>query len=407
MDFSNPVTRKAFIWKVLRESELGSMDDWTNVRQLDTIPFELYCRIASNLDEPSFEALLLVSKELQKRTLEAQLSLRYTDISVTNDVNGLDLLHQLASDERYRRFPRTLRFQSRQVPNRALVYIVSAVTGTIILDAFPLIKQFCDDLHSLTSVTNIVIDYFQSATLVNDTSSMFLHMLFTALAEASVQPVFLVIFTRLSTRPRMNPVLRSQIAVIIHLPPSNVAIVWNNLTCLALGQPGDEASWEYVFRLIPSLFENAWKLRYMLWHGSLMQPSGWWRRIMTSAIDIYDYATSRTNTGINLWKLELDELIVSTRDLMRFLDLFGKHLETLILHRVYCPEGGWHNVLRRLRDKTICPELKHMRLLIGRNVVDPLPAQEGDVSNMVEYDMENPHGFTMDQAMTRAMILDL
>ncbi|KAI2940849.1 hypothetical protein CBS63078_430 [Aspergillus niger] len=406
MQDASRFTRKAYIQKVFQETELGRLDTWAHLRRLETIPFGLYYRITCCLDASAHRALLLASKGLRNRMIEAQLNSQYTTIRITNDDNGFGYLFQVASDERNRPYPQTLWFEPRKLPNRRLMAsTVPLSPDTLRIDSFPAIRQFRDIVKSaFPNIKNIIIEYFRAPQIANDTSAMFLHILFSVLADARAEPEYLLIFTKNSIQPTTGT--PNHIAPIFYTLPYNVEIVWNKLVCLTVGLPWDEASKEYICQMFGSLILCAWKLRYLVWIGLPMQPlSRWWRRLMKLAIDACDWADSKEDNGINLWTLRLECVDVSTQDLIRFLELYGKRLITLILQQVYSPEGGWLEVFQLLRDKKICPKLECVRLVVGRNPADTQHIQEDFHSYLVMYDTEDPQINDIDQAIARTVAL--
>ncbi|GCB20464.1 hypothetical protein AAWM_03349 [Aspergillus awamori] len=345
MQDASRFTRKAYIQKVFQETELGRLDTWAHLRRLETIPFGLYYRITCCLDASAHRALLLASKGLRNRMIEAQLNSQYTTIRITNDDNGFGYLFQVASDERNRPYPQTLWFEPRKLPNRRLMAsTVPLSPDTLRIDSFPAIRQFRDIVKSaFPNIKNIIIEYFRSPQIANDTSAMFLHILFSVLADARAEPEYLLIFTKNSIQPTTET--SSHIAPIFYTLPYNVEIVWNKLVCLTVGLPWDEASKEYI------------------------------------SIDACDWADSKEDNGVNLWTLRLECV------------------------DVYSPEGGWLEVFQLLRDKKICPKLECVRLVVGRNPADTQHIQEDFHSYLVMYDTEDPQINDIDQAIARTVAL--
>ena len=120
---------------------------------------------------------------------------------------------------------------------------------------------------------------------------------------------------------------------------------------------------------------------------------------MRLAIDPFDGKDSKEGTGVDLWRLSIEYVDISTEDLIRFLELHGKNLTTLTLYRVYAPEGGWRKVLELLKDKTICPKVQRVRLVVGRILVNTQQIQMH--SDKLEYDTDDPQLNNIDQAITR------
>ncbi|PYH57094.1 uncharacterized protein BO96DRAFT_422761 [Aspergillus niger CBS 101883] len=396
MQDASPFARKAYIQKVFQEPELGRLDTWAHLRRLETIPFGLYYRITCCLDASADRALLLASKGLRNRMIEAQLNSQYTTIRITNDDNGFGYLFQVASDGRNRPYPQTLWFEPRKLPNRRLMAsTVPLSPDTLRIDSFPAIRQFRDIVRSaFPNIKNIIIEYFRSPQIANDTSAMFLHILFSVLADARAEPEYLLIFTKNSIQPTTET--SNHIAPIFYTLPYNVEIVWNKLVCLTVGLPWDEGK-QRVY------LSDVWIVVFVRLEA---QPlSRWWRRLMKLAIDACDWADSKEDNGVNLWTLRLECVDVSTQDLIQFLELYGKRLMTLTLQQVYSPEGGWLEVFQLLRDKKICPKLECMRLVVGRNPADTQHIQEDFHSYLVMYDTEDPQINDIDQAIARTVAL--
>ncbi|CAK48398.1 uncharacterized protein An11g04130 [Aspergillus niger] len=396
MQDASPFARKAYIQKVFQEPELGRLDTWAHLRRLETIPFGLYYRITCCLDASADRALLLASKGLRNRMIEAQLNSQYTTIRITNDDNGFGYLFQVASDGRNRPYPQTLWFEPRKLPNRRLMAsTVPLSPDTLRIDSFPAIRQFRDIVRSaFPNIKNIIIEYFRSPQIANDTSAMFLHILFSVLADARAEPEYLLIFTKNSIQPTTET--SNHIAPIFYTLPYNVEIVWNKLVCLTVGLPWDEGK-QRVY------LSDVWIVVFVRLEA---QPlSRWWRRLMKLAIDACDWADSKEDNGVNLWTLRLECVDVSTQDLIQFLELYGKRLMTLTLQQVYSPEGGWLEVFQLLRDKKICPKLECMRLVVGRNPADTQHIQEDFHSYLVMYDTEDPQINDKDQAIARTVAL--
>ncbi|KAI3008139.1 hypothetical protein CBS147346_2710 [Aspergillus niger] len=386
MQDASPFARKAYIQKVFQEPELGRLDTWAHLRRLETIPFGLYYRITCCLDASADRALLLASKGLRNRMIEAQLNSQYTTIRITNDDNGFGYLFQVASDGRNRPYPQTLWFEPRKLPNRRLMAsTVPLSPDTLRIDSFPAIRQFRDIVRSaFPNIKNIIIEYFRSPQIANDTSAMFLHILFSVLADARAEPEYLLIFTKNSIQPTTET--SNHIAPIFYTLPYNVEIVWNKLVCLTVGLPWDEGK-QRVY------LSDVWIVVFVRLEAQV------------SAIDACDWADSKEDNGVNLWTLRLECVDVSTQDLIQFLELYGKRLMTLTLQQVYSPEGGWLEVFQLLRDKKICPKLECMRLVVGRNPADTQHIQEDFHSYLVMYDTEDPHINDIDQAIARTVAL--
>ncbi|GJP95953.1 bata-ketoacyl synthase, N-terminal domain family protein [Aspergillus niger] len=386
MQDASPFARKAYIQKVFQEPELGRLDTWAHLRRLETIPFGLYYRITCCLDASADRALLLASKGLRNRMIEAQLNSQYTTIRITNDDNGFGYLFQVASDGRNRPYPQTLWFEPRKLPNRRLMAsTVPLSPDTLRIDSFPAIRQFRDIVRSaFPNIKNIIIEYFRSPQIANDTSAMFLHILFSVLADARAEPEYLLIFTKNSIQPTTET--SNHIAPIFYTLPYNVEIVWNKLVCLTVGLPWDEGK-QRVY------LSDVWIVVFVRLEAQV------------SAIDACDWADSKEDNGVNLWTLRLECVDVSTQDLIQFLELYGKRLMTLTLQQVYSPEGGWLEVFQLLRDKKICPKLECMRLVVGRNPADTQHIQEDFHSYLVMYDTEDPQINDIDQAIARTVAL--
>ncbi|KAI2817053.1 hypothetical protein CBS115989_6350 [Aspergillus niger] len=386
MQDASPFARKAYIQKVFQEPELGRLDTWAHLRRLETIPFGLYYRITCCLDASADRALLLASKGLRNRMIEAQLNSQYTTIRITNDDNGFGYLFQVASDGRNRPYPQTLWFEPRKLPNRRLMAsTVPLSPDTLRIDSFPAIRQFRDIVRSaFPNIKNIIIEYFRSPQIANDTSAMFLHILFSVLADARAEPEYLLIFTKNSIQPTTET--SNHIAPIFYTLPYNVEIVWNKLVCLTVGLPWDEGK-QRVY------LSDVWIVVFVRLEAQV------------SAIDACDWADSKEDNGVNLWTLRLECVDVSTQDLIQFLELYGKRLMTLTLQQVYSPEGGWLEVFQLLRDKKICPKLECMRLVVGRNPADTQHIQEDFHSYLVMYDTEDPQINDKDQAIARTVAL--
>ncbi|KAI2848272.1 hypothetical protein CBS11852_3056 [Aspergillus niger] len=381
MQDASPFARKAYIQKVFQEPELGRLDTWAHLRRLETIPFGLYYRITCCLDASADRALLLASKGLRNRMIEAQLNSQYTTIRITNDDNGFGYLFQVASDGRNRPYPQTLWFEPRKLPNRRLMAsTVPLSPDTLRIDSFPAIRQFRDIVRSAFPI----IEYFRSPQIANDTSAMFLHILFSVLADARAEPEYLLIFTKNSIQPTTET--SNHIAPIFYTLPYNVEIVWNKLVCLTVGLPWDEGK-QRVY------LSDVWIVVFVRLEAQV------------SAIDACDWADSKEDNGVNLWTLRLECVDVSTQDLIQFLELYGKRLMTLTLQQVYSPEGGWLEVFQLLRDKKICPKLECMRLVVGRNPADTQHIQEDFHSYLVMYDTEDPQINDIDQAIARTVAL--
>ncbi|PWY82411.1 hypothetical protein BO83DRAFT_454168 [Aspergillus eucalypticola CBS 122712] len=387
MQMIPPIFRQEFIKTTLREPELGKVDTWADLRRLDTIPSELYFRIMCCLDVPTHKTLQLASKGIRNRTQEALLKAKWIEIRVTNDMTGICS------------YPETLWFEPRRLPNGGqMASTIPPWLNTSIIDSFPATSQISDAVKKMSNIKTIVIDYCRSPRSANGTSGKFLQIIFSALTDAGTQPEYLYLFTKDSIQP--NTELLTVVPCEYYTPPSNVSTVWYKLVFLTVGEPSDEPCREYIAQMFTSLFLNAWKLKYLLWHGSPVHPMcHWWRRLMKLAIDPFDGADSKHETGVDLWRLSIEYVDISTEDLIRFLELHGKHLTILVLYRVYDPEGGWLKVLKLLKDKEICPKLQRVRLVVGRILVNTQQLQMN--SDKLEYDTDNPELNDIDQAIAR------
>ncbi|GFN16919.1 hypothetical protein AtubIFM56815_005087 [Aspergillus tubingensis] len=394
-----PIFRKEFIRKTFQEQELGKVDTWADLRQLNTIPSELYSRIMCCLDEPTRKTLELASKGIRNRTQEASLKAKWIEIRVTNDMTGFYHLLEVAYNNFICSYPETLWFEPRRLTNAGqMASTLPPWLDTSISDSFPATSQISDAVKKISNIKTIVIEYCRSPRSANGTSGKFLQIIFSALTDAGTQPEYLYLFTKDSIQPTTE--LLTVVPCEYYTPPSNVRIVWYKLVFLAVGEPSDGPSREYIAHMFASLFLDAWKLKYLLWHGSPVHPMcQWWRRLMRLAIDPFDGKDSKEGTGVDLWRLSIEYVDISTEDLIRFLELHGKYLTTLTLYRVYAPEGGWRKVLELLKDKTICPKVQRVRLVVGRILVNTQQIQMH--SDKLEYDTDNPQLNNIDQAITR------
>ncbi|PYH67630.1 uncharacterized protein BO88DRAFT_426859 [Aspergillus vadensis CBS 113365] len=394
-----PILRREFIRKKFQEQELGKVDTWADLRRLDIIPSELYSRIMCCLDVPTRKALQNTSKGLRNRTEEASLKAKWITIRVTNDMTGFYNLLEVAYDQSICSYPETLWFEPRRLPNGGrMSSTLPPWLDTSIIDSFPAISQISDAVKKLSGIKKIVIEHCRSPRSANGTSGKLLQIIFSALTDAETQPEYLYLFTKDSIQPRTE--LLEVVPCEYYTPPSNVNIVWYKLVFLTVGEPSDEPSREYIAHMFTSLFLDAWKLKYLLWHGSPEYPMcHWWRRLMRLAIDPFDGVDPKDGTGVDLWRFSIEYVDISTEDLIRFLELHGNHLTTLTLYRVYAPEGGWRKVLELLRDKRICPKLQCVRLVVGRILVNTQQIQEH--SDKLEYDTDNPQLNDIAQAIGR------
>ncbi|RAH57326.1 hypothetical protein BO85DRAFT_372630 [Aspergillus piperis CBS 112811] len=394
-----PIFRREFIRKTFEEQKLGEVNTWADLRQLDTIPAELYSQIVCCLDDPTRKTLELVSRGIRNRTKAASLKAKSMEIRVTTDMVGFCHLLEVAYNKAICSYPETLWFEPRRLPNGGqMASTLPPWLNTSIIDSFPATSQISDAVKKISNIKTIVIEYCRSPRSANGTSGKFLQIIFSALTDAGTQPEYLYLFTKDSIQPKTE--LLTVVPCEYYTPPSNVSIVWHKLVFLTVGEPSDGPSREYIAHMFTSLFRQAWKLKYLLWHGFPVHPMcDWWRRLMRLAIDPFDGWDSNQGSGVDLWRLSIEYVDISTEDLIRFLELHGRHLTILVLYRVYDPEGGWLKVLKLLRDRRICPKVQRVRLVVGRILVNTQQIEMN--SDKLEYDTDNLQLNDIDQAIAR------